>query len=651
MKQEIFRLLLLIIFFLTYSFLLATSDQIISDDKSTDRVPFIYIGNPDSPTDSNLFPINFYYKNGLSQTIYRSEELNTICDISSIIYYAHLNGSVTQGKRIKIWLANTDISQFTTGESWLPANIFTLVFDDTLDFSQSGEQEKRFDLNAPFAYNGQNLAVMIQRPMDTNFYSSQNKWKNTNTPQYYNRTIYRASDTYIIEPDNEGSGTISTYIPNLQILFMVNGTGILQGHVTSGNAPLINAHITVDNTSLSAYSDSTGFYQICNLPTDPFNLTITCPAYLDAHYQNILVPENETVTLDIEMQAISTAQVSGRILSIYNDTPIPDATVIILGEERYETLTASDGSFLFPSIPLSSNYSIHVAKPGFITYSHSPFNIDTANYVIPDISLIYTSTYFEESFESDIFPPIGWTIVDLDNDTHNWELNSIPSYVYEGVRCAASESNSMHIQSPNNYLITPKIEIQLGLCISFNYWIASSSSSQFAEEYSLLVSTTDNQISSFVPIYTEILNSSVYSPRTFNLVNYWGQNVYFAFRHHSLNPMDYLLLDDVWIFREISTDQEIEGLTTHLNNNYPNPFNPETRISFNLNTNQKVSLNIFNIKGEIVKTLLDQEMSIGNHEVVWNGKDNYNNQVSSGIYFYQLKTPSISFTKKMMLIK
>ncbi len=652
MKQEFFKVLLLILFFIAYSFLFAMTQNMISFDKQTDRIPNIYIGNPDSPTESNQFPINFYYKNSLSQTIYKSEEINATGDICGLIYYARLDGSVTPGKRIKIWLANTEVSSFSSGDSWLPSNIFTLVFDDIVDFSQVGVQEKRFDLNVPFVYSGQNLAVMIQRPMDSNFYTSQNKWLNTNTPQYYNRTIYRASDTINLEPDNAGSGTISTYIPNVSILFIATGTGSIQGFVTSNGVPVNNALISVDNNNISAFSDSTGFYQLNNLPTDSLDITVSCENYYETYIQNIVAVQNDTISLNIEMQAIPNSQVSGRVLSIYNDTPVSDATVVILGEERYETLTASDGSFQFPSIPLSSDYSIHIAKPGFITHSISPLNIDTSNYIIPDITLIYTTfSFLNESFESVIFPPIGWTIVDMDNDTHNWELNSIPSNAFDGGRCAASESNSLHIQSPDNYLITPKMDIEMGWSHVLFYAIASSSSSQFAEEYTLLISTTDNQISSFVPIFTETLNSSEYSERYFNLENYWGQSIYIAFRHHSLNPMDYLLLDKVFIYKDVSNDIVINHNSTRLYNNYPNPFNPETRISFNLNSSQKVSLNIYNIKGEIVKTLLDQYMNMGNHEIVWNGKDADNKPMPSGIYFYQLKTSSFMSTKKMLLLK
>ncbi len=85
--------------------------------------------------------------------------------------------------------------------------------------------------------------------------------------------------------------------------------------------------------------------------------------------------------------------------------------------------------------------------------------------------------------------------------------------------------------------------------------------------------------------------------------------------------------------------------------NYPNPFNPETKIVFDLPESGKVKLEIYNIKGQKVKTLLDCYMSPGRSEMLWNSKDDNGKRVSSGVYFYRLQTPTIILTKKMMLLK
>jgi len=89
--------------------------------------------------------------------------------------------------------------------------------------------------------------------------------------------------------------------------------------------------------------------------------------------------------------------------------------------------------------------------------------------------------------------------------------------------------------------------------------------------------------------------------------------------------------------------------------NYPNPFNPSTTISFYLNTEntENTEISIFNIKGQKVKTLVNERLNSGLHSYNWNGDDNSGRSVSSGIYFYKLKTGDGRFTstKKMILMK
>ncbi len=101
----------------------------------------------------------------------------------------------------------------------------------------------------------------------------------------------------------------------------------------------------------------------------------------------------------------------------------------------------------------------------------------------------------------------------------------------------------------------------------------------------------------------------------------------------------------------VGADEDLIPLITKLNQNYPNPFNPETTINYSLKEDSKVSLNIYNIKGQKVNQLVSDQLSIGQHSVIWNGKDNNGKSVSSGIYFYKLKTENYEKTKKMILLK
>jgi hypothetical protein len=102
-------------------------------------------------------------------------------------------------------------------------------------------------------------------------------------------------------------------------------------------------------------------------------------------------------------------------------------------------------------------------------------------------------------------------------------------------------------------------------------------------------------------------------------------------------------------------DQEIPK-TFELSQNYPNPFNPSTEIRFSLPRSARVSLNVFNVLGELVTTLADGDLAPGNYNAPWNGNDQNGMRVASGIYFYRLvitqkDAPPTAITKKMVLMK
>ena len=89
-----------------------------------------------------------------------------------------------------------------------------------------------------------------------------------------------------------------------------------------------------------------------------------------------------------------------------------------------------------------------------------------------------------------------------------------------------------------------------------------------------------------------------------------------------------------------------------LGKNYPNPFNPTTSISYSIAESGRVELAIFNIKGQLVNTLVKEIKQPGNFEVIWNGKDESGRKASSGLYFYRLKNNNKTIdTKKMLLLK
>ncbi|MBN2410240.1 right-handed parallel beta-helix repeat-containing protein [candidate division KSB1 bacterium] len=91
--------------------------------------------------------------------------------------------------------------------------------------------------------------------------------------------------------------------------------------------------------------------------------------------------------------------------------------------------------------------------------------------------------------------------------------------------------------------------------------------------------------------------------------------------------------------------------TTFAMQNYPNPFNPATTIHFDIPERSQVKLDIFNIAGQKIISLVDRYYSAGAYSIAWNGTDQYNRFVGSGVYLYRLSTENSVLTKKMLLVK
>ncbi|MCD6176622.1 MAG: T9SS type A sorting domain-containing protein, partial [Candidatus Cloacimonetes bacterium] len=122
--------------------------------------------------------------------------------------------------------------------------------------------------------------------------------------------------------------------------------------------------------------------------------------------------------------------------------------------------------------------------------------------------------------------------------------------------------------------------------------------------------------------------------------------------YHNDPSQDELIIPITMTLNYTNTEDNLTLVTNMLIGNYPNPFNPETTISFNLTqTSSPVTLEIFNLKGQRVREFKIENSELKTNSIVWDGTDQTNNPVSSGIYFYKLKTENYEKTKRMVLLK
>jgi hypothetical protein len=121
----------------------------------------------------------------------------------------------------------------------------------------------------------------------------------------------------------------------------------------------------------------------------------------------------------------------------------------------------------------------------------------------------------------------------------------------------------------------------------------------------------------------------------------------FEFRNVVINEE----IMDLRVNLQVSETDETQPLEISNLKNYPNPFNPSTTISFQMRKTEAVNLSIYDIKGRKIITLIDNTLNPGHHEIIWNGINSNNESVGNGIYFYRISTPTLTLTKKMLLLK
>ena len=131
----------------------------------------------------------------------------------------------------------------------------------------------------------------------------------------------------------------------------------------------------------------------------------------------------------------------------------------------------------------------------------------------------------------------------------------------------------------------------------------------------------------------------------------WGANVIDPPYHQNPDGGQVMFMEMQFSMPVPSDDPAVPNVTYMLHQNYPNPFNPETTISFDMPKAGLANLSIYNVKGQLIKNLINENLDFGRHSVVWNGTDNNGKPVTSGLYLYRLTTNGVTETKKMMLMK
>jgi hypothetical protein len=150
----------------------------------------------------------------------------------------------------------------------------------------------------------------------------------------------------------------------------------------------------------------------------------------------------------------------------------------------------------------------------------------------------------------------------------------------------------------------------------------------------------------FVPGPGDLVHST--ADTVWTDVEYGGCDVYYK-----VTALDFAGNESLAASPENVTGEDVPAAPKvfALHQNIPNPFNPTTRFMFDLPHPVNVRLSVYNVKGELVATLLDRHMSSGRKEIAWTARDSRGRAISSGVYFYRLVAGDFVRTRKMVLLR
>lgn len=177
-----------------------------------------------------------------------------------------------------------------------------------------------------------------------------------------------------------------------------------------------------------------------------------------------------------------------------------------------------------------------------------------------------------EGFEAETLPPAGWSMIDNDGDGINWDSQLVAG---DGITWANIEGrNSVHAMgsasfrndvgalSPDNWLITPPLNIPNTGNYALKYWVGAVDGSYYNDHYEVMISTTGTNIGDFTTVFEETLTTATWSERTISLASYLGQTIYIAFVHNESHDVYIMRIDDISVLAAASVDAEVVSITS-----------------------------------------------------------------------------------------
>ncbi len=380
--------------------------------------------------------------------------------------------------------------------------------------------------------------------------------------------------------------------------------------------------------------------------TSSFPFTIVESTIATAHF--VLMPE--TIVVEVEAPEEPNLQYQGTI-------NVPD------GPSMPFVFTPADTETTI--VTISCQYSTNTSHQSILLFAN-PQNLGAYfGFRFSDISVLAGGKSFTLSFPVDpmtIFFRIGgeWLAIDPERITHISDLTYtidisglLPDGGFRNDMIEFAGDNGMETLPVELSSFTANVFTDSGTANSFVelQWVSESETNMLG--YTIYRSGT-NRLFDAYEISQELIpainSSSTYTYKYTDTAVLVGESYYYWLQAIDLDLTN-TFHGPVAVTLTMEPEIPVEIFATRLYQNYPNPFNPTTIISYELKETEEIELFIYNLSGQLVKTLRNGVQEKGRHTVEWKGKDNSGRGVSSGVYFYRLKTSSYDMVYKMLMVK
>lgn len=541
------------------------------------------------------FPFNLHFNSSVAQVLYYPSELIYQGEIVGLGYRSSCSATANN-VAVKVWMGTTNNQNLTNG--WISQSTLTEVYNDNVTFP-AGSYTTVLDVT-PFDYTGGNLVIMTHRVYDTTTYSFNERFYYNSSTTYFDRAR-AANSTTSINPGSPPEGYVFGWNPNTTIYFQLYDLNKIEGVVydVSTQTPLPAVLVDAPDFSKTTCSNDEGAYMVGNLDGDSATLIFTLDGY-DVYEETISLPPANPV--DIYLNPKPAVDITGIVTG--SDDPQTGivnayATLTLDGSQVASLYSDTSGSFTFYQMLGNESYELTINAPGYQQYS-AIVPVGTTNVNLQTLILNETAV-----------PPVQVFATQDSTGTVATVAWTPPPYLTRGF-----ESYGVY-RLLNSQMNNPALWQLVATVFDDTMYVDPQWNFVTPAVYRYAVSCIhSNNVESIATVSPELVK-------------------------YDVNPV-----------QEIVTNNPPVLL-----GNQPNPFNPETTISFSLGDYQddisSCQIVIYNVRGQMVKNY-EVSGSATNEmlTVQWNGKDRNRRPVPSGIYLYQLVINGVPVdSRKMELMK